>query len=98
MSDAFESLHWLTTCRCDPAYTDRKLHAPDCPLEYRDDVDEALAAAQRRGWDQAIAALRAEADRLDANWHTDLDPHFRGRGHRHAADYLTAVRDTPAGA
>jgi hypothetical protein len=58
--DSAEALRQLTACRCEPAWTERRLHAPTCLEEYRDDVDEALAAAEARGYQRAIDALRDE--------------------------------------
>jgi len=38
-----EELLTLTTCRCDPAWTKRQLHAPGCREEYRADVEALIA-------------------------------------------------------
>jgi hypothetical protein len=37
--DALSELYWLTDCHCDPAWTDRQLHAPDCNAYLRESVD-----------------------------------------------------------
>ena len=43
--EALRELRLLTTCRCEPAWTGRGLHAPDCLEEWRADVDTLAAAA-----------------------------------------------------
>lgn len=60
-TDSAEVLRQLTTCRCDPAWTGRRLHDPRCLEEYREDVDEALATAEARGYQRAVDELRAVA-------------------------------------
>jgi hypothetical protein len=46
----------LFACRCDPAWTERRLHAPDCIEELHEDVIERVAA-----WLRDEATRRAEA-------------------------------------
>jgi hypothetical protein len=41
--DALSELYWLTDCHCDPAWTDRQLHAPDCNAYLRESVDVVAA-------------------------------------------------------
>jgi hypothetical protein len=45
IAEAFDDLFQLTECRCDPAWTERDLHAPGCLEEYREDVRVLAAAA-----------------------------------------------------
>ena len=50
----------MFACRCDPAWTERQLHAPDCVEELGDEVLEAVAE-----WLRAEAMeLRRIADRV----------------------------------
>lgn len=52
VAQALDELDCLTECRCDPAWTERDLHAPDCASDYREDVDTlraALSALARMG-------------------------------------------------
>ena len=37
--DSLNELRLLTTCRCDPAYTERGMHQRGCVSEYREEVD-----------------------------------------------------------
>lgn len=41
---AIEELRFLTTCRCDAAWTERGLHERECVSDYREDLDVLLAA------------------------------------------------------
>jgi hypothetical protein len=44
IEQALAELRDLTECRCDPAWTERQLHHPECHSGYREDV-EVLAVA-----------------------------------------------------
>lgn len=89
MSLAEEALRALTTCRCDPAWTDRRLHAPDCLAEYREDVDDAIAQAVARGRAGAVADLRNAERYYEWLQHASIGAPGHVR-ERHAA-YLEAT-------
>jgi hypothetical protein len=64
MSDldvSIDALRILTECHCEPAWTERKLHHPDCHVEDREDLDALLARlAEARSFIDAIIALVPE--------------------------------------
>lgn len=64
--EAVEELRILTTCRCDPAWTERRLHGPGCLEEYRVEVD-ALAADQDH-WKARAETAEGERDAMQRNW------------------------------
>ena len=79
MSDLRERLAPLFACRCEPAWTDRHLHAPDCIEELQEDVVERVAA-----W------LRDEADKLAAAGEADgtVTPLMQAEAISHLADAI----------
>ena len=61
MTDPAAALEICLTCRCDPAWTERRLHAPDCRSEYLDDLHRLIGErdlARAAGFAEAIALLR----------------------------------------
>ena len=48
VEEALRELAHLTECRCEAAWTQRGLHAPQCASEYRVDVDTVTRARSRR--------------------------------------------------
>lgn len=47
MQEHVNALLELTECRCDPCWTDRKLHAPDCNVDYVEHVDALVDEINR---------------------------------------------------
>lgn len=70
--DAVETVRSLFRCRCEPAWTERGLHAPDCVEELGDCVIDILAEARAQFLAEVDAALRDE----DAfgRWERAQDP------------------------
>lgn len=68
MSDLRERFAVLFACRCDPAWTDRRLHAPDCVQELGEDALDEVATWLREqinapgSWYRASAELQRLAD------------------------------------
>jgi hypothetical protein len=58
-AEAVEQVQLWFRCRCDPAWTDRRMHAPDCLLELGDDVLTLLTVTLRRVRAEARADERA---------------------------------------
>lgn len=60
-----ERLATLFACRCDPVWTDRRLHAPECVEELQDDVAEiAVAWLRDEAADYQKRADQAESSTL----------------------------------
>lgn len=69
--EAIRELRLLTTCRCAPDWTDRRLHEPHCVAYYREEVDTVA---------DEITRLRAVADAARASLDiTDLGDAFQKR-------------------
>jgi hypothetical protein len=71
---ALENLKGLTTCRCDPCWTDRKMHEPNSACDYAEDV-EIVATELRQLRDELTATryLLDEARRMIGEKNTELN-------------------------
>jgi hypothetical protein len=80
-------------CACDAAWTDRKLHAPDCLEEVGDDAVAAVAQ-----WLRSDATVETAARALYRGglW-DELGPRYRGPYLVTAKDALSALADGLAG-
>ena len=47
VQDHVNELLALTTCHCDPCWTERGRHAPECSSDYREDVDALVDEINR---------------------------------------------------
>jgi hypothetical protein len=47
ISDSIAELRAITECHCDPAWTERQMHAPDCVAYCRADVETLAAEVER---------------------------------------------------
>lgn len=94
---AVEAVWSLFACRCLPAWTERKLHAPDCIQELGYDVMAIVAKAcadeRARVLAEVQAALRDDSGRIIAWWQDmfGLGEYIDPAAPVIAADYL---RDT----
>jgi hypothetical protein len=73
VDQAIAELQELVKCRCDPAYTDRGLHDPDCQCDYASEVKvivdyiEQLISTRNylaASADKAVALMYKEKDKL----------------------------------
>lgn len=60
----------MVRCRCDPAWTGRKLHAPNCTDWLIEEATELVTAAEARGFERALNMLQDEAWRA---WENDSE-------------------------
>ena len=61
-ASALEELRELTTCRCDPAWTDRKLHDPRCLIDWREDVETLAGLLLTPQMAEVLQAAKAWRD------------------------------------
>jgi hypothetical protein len=61
-AEAVEEVRLWFRCRCDPAWTDRNMHAPDCLLEYAEDVLDLLGETLTKARADERARVLAEVE------------------------------------